>query len=235
MAPKNERFEMRVDEDILIRVDKWRSEQGDVPSRAEAMRRLVELGLGVESAGAVRFSDGEKLIMFMLRDIYKHLKPARAEIDPDFVANVIDGGHYWAPKWVMPGVFHDHEDDPRAVKLVVDVLDMWSFLESGHAKLSKADKERVEKAVPHFGKHVRFMGFDGNYESAHTSIALFLVEKMERFTGFKGRDFNSHMPTLATYQRMLRVFEPIRRGLVGGGLAANQIIEILKAAEMQPA
>lgn len=228
MTPKSERFEMRLDEDIIARVDKWRAKQDDVPSRAEAMRRLVELGLMRSVSDAVRFSDGEKLLAIMMRDLYKHLK-LKGEIDPDFVGEVIWGGHYWAPRWEMQGLFHDHEDDPRDVRFVVDVLDMWTFLERAYAKLSKKDKERIEKEADPFGKYVRFAGFDGNNETSHMSIARFLIEQMNRFSQFKGRELNSHMPTLATYRRMLAVFEPMRAGLVGTELDANQVIRILKA------
>ena len=38
-------FQMRVSDDFLKTVDKWRAKQEDEPSRAEAIRRLVELGL----------------------------------------------------------------------------------------------------------------------------------------------------------------------------------------------
>lgn len=229
MAPKSERFEMRMDEDVLARVDKWRGQRDDVPSRAEAMRRLVELGLSKTSSDAVKFSDGEKLLALMMRDIYKHLNLVGGEIDPEFISEVICGGHFWAPRWEMQGLFHDHEDDPRDVRFVVNVLDMWSFVESAYAKLSKKDKDRIEKEAEPFGKHVQFMGFDGNNESTYMSIARFLIEKMNRFSGFKGRELNSHMPTFGTYGRMLSVFEPMRAGLVGAELNATQMIAILKA------
>jgi hypothetical protein len=42
---KAERFEMRVPASFLKVVDDWRRKQADLPSRAEAIRRLVELGL----------------------------------------------------------------------------------------------------------------------------------------------------------------------------------------------
>jgi hypothetical protein len=45
MSPKTERFEMRLDSETIERVDEWRREQPDLPSRSEAFRRLVELGL----------------------------------------------------------------------------------------------------------------------------------------------------------------------------------------------
>jgi hypothetical protein len=38
-------FQMRVTEDFLKTIDQWRAKQDDEPSRAEAIRRLVELGL----------------------------------------------------------------------------------------------------------------------------------------------------------------------------------------------
>lgn len=43
----SERFEMRVPSDWLAKVDDWRRTQDDLPSRAEAIRRLVEKGLKV--------------------------------------------------------------------------------------------------------------------------------------------------------------------------------------------
>jgi hypothetical protein len=45
--PSNNRqdrlFQMRVSEQFLLAVDDWRRTQTDLPSRAEAIRRLVEL------------------------------------------------------------------------------------------------------------------------------------------------------------------------------------------------
>jgi hypothetical protein len=38
-------FQMRVSDDFLRAVDRWRSKQEDEPSRAEAIRHLVQLGL----------------------------------------------------------------------------------------------------------------------------------------------------------------------------------------------
>jgi len=38
-------FQMRASADWLKRIDDWRRQQVDLPSRAEAIRRLVEIGL----------------------------------------------------------------------------------------------------------------------------------------------------------------------------------------------
>lgn len=48
-------FQMRVSEQFLRMVDDWRRTQLDLPSRAEAIRRLVELGAkGSKKPNAVR-------------------------------------------------------------------------------------------------------------------------------------------------------------------------------------
>lgn len=43
---QSERFQMRVSPAFLRLVDDWRRKQPDLPSRAEAIRRLVERGIG---------------------------------------------------------------------------------------------------------------------------------------------------------------------------------------------
>jgi uncharacterized protein YfbU (UPF0304 family) len=205
------------------RIDNWASRQPDRPTRSDALRRLVERAL------ETRIDDGDRLVIMMLGDIQKALKIKNPEIDPDFVADAIMGGHYWALDWKYTGLFHDHVDSRQVLHEVVDVLDMWSFLEEGYEALNAADTARVEKEADPFGKHVKFTGFDGNNETEHMGIALFLVEKMERFTRFKARDMNSHHPSIDTYARMFAVFEPIRKTLIGRPLSSTEIISILKA------
>jgi uncharacterized protein len=227
MAGMSERFEMRLGEDVLARVDEWRAEQVDMPSRAEAMRRLVELGLARKKSDMVNFSDGEKLILWMLRDFSKSMK-IKGEVDPEFVIDVISGGHYWAPRWEMQGIFHDYQDNPNDVRFVVDVLDMWSFIEEAYEALSVKDKELLKKEAEPFGEHVRFMGFDGNYEASHIGISRFLTDKMNRFTRFKGRELNSHCPMIARYRAMLIEFEPMRSSLIGRSLGVGQLVKLLR-------
>lgn len=42
---KEARLEMRVDTSWLEQIDDWRRKQPRIPSRAEALRRLTQLGL----------------------------------------------------------------------------------------------------------------------------------------------------------------------------------------------
>ncbi|NTX08012.1 CopG family transcriptional regulator [Myxococcus sp. CA040A] len=46
MIAKSERFELRLDAETLERIDKWRNERSESLSRSEAVRQLVEAGLG---------------------------------------------------------------------------------------------------------------------------------------------------------------------------------------------
>jgi hypothetical protein len=43
---KTHPFQMRVSPEWLETIDNWRRQQPDIPSRAEAIRRLVEKALG---------------------------------------------------------------------------------------------------------------------------------------------------------------------------------------------
>ena len=169
----------------------------------------------------------EKLILRMLCDLYKNQK-VRGGFDPDFISKAIDRGYYWALDWE----YHLSDgtgETPQIVSEVCDVLDMWSFIERGYAKLSEKDKERVESEAEPFGKDVAFEGFDGNDESDHHGVAQFLINDMGRFHRFKGRELNSHHPSIDAHRRMLAVFKPMQETLAGGELSASQIIDLLKA------
>lgn len=45
-------FQMRVTPDWLAMIDEWRRVQLDLPSRAEAIRRLVDKGISADAASA---------------------------------------------------------------------------------------------------------------------------------------------------------------------------------------
>jgi uncharacterized protein YfbU (UPF0304 family) len=227
----SERFEMRIDSELLDRLDQWRKAEDDEPSRAEAVRRLLDSGLAHDNMGrAPNLTDGEKLIAMMLGDLIQATN-VEVETDVDLVRKVILGGHYWALNWEMPGIFHGHSDKQRRVRFVVDVLDMWSFIEEAFERLDEEGRSRLAAALGPLGEDVKFPGFDGNEEGEHHSIARFLVEDLQRFVRFREghRDLNSHWPTLDGYKAMLSVFEPLRKTLVGKRLTADQLIAVLGA------
>lgn len=196
--------------------------------------RLAEAGLARSSPEAITFRPAEKLIIAMLADLFKYLK-VKEGINADLVLDALYGGHYWAFKWQAAGMpthlFHNHEDKNEDVSFVVNVLEMWDFIETAYQKLPKKDKDRIASEIGgSLGKHVKFFGFDShsqNSESGLLHIAQFMVEKLG---SFGGRDLDSHMPMAAEYRRMYRVFEPIRTTLMGTApLNTDQIIKILEA------
>jgi hypothetical protein len=227
MATKSERFEMRLDQTVLDKVDAWRSRQSDLPSRAEAIRRLMEVGLEEPDPKDFRPTNPEKLMMWMLSEIMKGQKNYEKDT-VELIQEAIYGGHFWALDWELTGIMHDHVDRKEAVTAVVDALDMWSFIEEAYEDFGVTEKERIETEVGPFGKNPKFIGFDGNYESEYMNIGRFLVEKMGRFSRFKGRDFNSHVPLVDRYRVMAAVFEPMRLRLSGRGLSVQEVIELLK-------
>jgi uncharacterized protein YfbU (UPF0304 family) len=230
MTPKSERFEMRLDQETIERLDDWRKEQGDMISRAEAARRLIEEGLEQYLKPRVLFSAGEKTLAMMLRDIYRHLK-IKGDIDPEFLQSAITGGHTWGLKWQYPYIFNDRDDRSAAVTEVINILEMWAFISTGYKALSDSDKALVARDGGPFGSNPSFPGFDHNHEGEHSGISDFLLGELGLFPNFKegwwGR--NSHTQYLDRYQLMLTIFQPMRSGLIGKELSTLQIIDILKA------
>jgi uncharacterized protein YfbU (UPF0304 family) len=176
----------------------------------------------------MELSNGEKLILIMLSEIYEHLE-IDGDIDPQLVKNAIFREQTWGLTWAYPGIVGSSETKtPVVVREVLDILEMWEHLEYTYHQLQPADKARIEKEAEPFGSHVQFRGFDGNHETEYMAAAGFLVNDLERFSTFKGRDLNSHLPSLDTYRRMLAIYKPIRNSHEFGPLTAEQIITILK-------
>jgi uncharacterized protein len=172
----------------------------------------------------------EKLILIMLSEIHERLE-IKNGVDSKFVQDAIYGNHTWSLYWQFPGIFYGAGEIPAEVTEVVDILDMWSFIERSYELLSTEEKERIKTEAPPFGTHVQFGGFDGNHETEQMSIARFLVERLGKFEEFKGRDFNSHAPSIDAYRRMLAVFLPLRNLLAQEyrhDLKTTELIELLK-------
>jgi len=49
--PKTNRLDLRFPDDLIRGIDEWRRHQLDIPPRAEAIRRLVEIGLSLRDDG----------------------------------------------------------------------------------------------------------------------------------------------------------------------------------------
>ena len=227
MTIKTERLEIRSDEKQIALIDAWASRQEDDPSRSEAIRRLIAIGLSA-STDSVAFTDGEKAIILMMADVFKALKIKEPNVAPDFLAEAILGGHYWAPKWQFQGLFHEQIDDPQDVHYVVNVLDMWDFIEGAVEDMQSDQLVELQAQLGARPRDIKFGGFDGNTETRLWLIAKFLIDQMGRFSRFKRRELNSHIPTTGRYQNMVELFEPLRKTLIGKNLTSRQLVKVLK-------
>ena len=121
----------------------------------------------------MKLSDGEKLILTMLSDIYEHL--GIEGFDPKLIRDAINDGQAWAIKWKYRGIFDIDETESDVHHDTVDILGMWDLIERAYGNLNSADKQRIETEAAPFGKNVEFMGFDGRDETDHLSVARFLI------------------------------------------------------------
>jgi uncharacterized protein YfbU (UPF0304 family) len=183
--------------------------------------------INIQGEDHVKLSDGEKLIILMLADMYKAQK-IKGDFDPDFISSTIHSDHLWGFNWQYAGIPFEPYETPRDVKETGDILDMWWIIEEAYAKLSPAEKVTLAEDATPFGKDLKFHGFDGNNEP-HYHIASYLVDDLKRFSHFKGRDMNSHHPSVEGYLRMYEVFEPMRARLHARSLNLAELTAILKA------
>jgi uncharacterized protein YfbU (UPF0304 family) len=104
---------------------------------------------------------------------------------------------------------------PRECQLVNDILQMFGILERSMKELNEEERAGIGE---HAEDVLRFRGFDFNAsrEARLASYARYLIstdrwqEMAEHFDAEHERG-NSHLPLLASYQRMLAVWEPIWR------------------------
>jgi uncharacterized protein YfbU (UPF0304 family) len=106
--------------------------------------------------------------------------------------------HY---RWIFEHLYEEMSEEE--CQEVLDILEMhrafaWSYMDATGKK--EVDDDRL-----------RFRGFDGNNESSQLSYASYFVIELERFQellyGKEYSDFNSHMPTMDRYRRMLSVWK----------------------------
>lgn len=175
----------------------------------------------------MKISDGEKLILLMLSEIYDKLE-LKGEVEPDFIRSAIFSDNIWSIPWKYVGIPFESQDTPLIVKEVLEVLDMWSFIERSYNLLSEENKAFVKREAQPFGDNPKFPGFDGNNETDHMGAVSFLVNDLDRFSEFKGRYLNSHCPSIDGYQRMLSIYKPIMKSNSYNSLGPEELVKILK-------
>ncbi len=174
----------------------------------------------------MQLSDGEKLILVMLSDIME-AQGINKSVEPEFIKSAIYYDCLWGLSWEYPGIPFSETPTPNSVDWVMNILQMWTTLETSFAKLTSQDKEKVEHRASPFGTNPQFCGFDENSEAEQLRITTFLINNLRRFLNFKDRDINSQMPLSGRYQRMFAIYENLLPDIQQGVLDADQLIEIL--------
>lgn len=156
----------------------------------------------------MKLTDGEKLILTMLSEIKQGLS-LKGGVDAEFVGAAVSYGYDWAFDLESSGIQTEKNPIPGNVLEVMNILEMWSWLEADYNKLSNEDKALVRE-VNH-GRDVYFPGFDGHRDEL--SIANFITHYLHRFNHFKDRNIpDSHGlgMDMDDYRRMLPAFERAR-------------------------
>ena len=231
MNGKTERIEIRLTAEGAQSLDEWRRGRIDHPSRAEAVCRLVEAGLGAQqSAGS------ESCLLYLavqlLADVHaKLLDPDKDNpaFDAEFVSRMVGAGQLWALDWQYHFPFRWPEAPP-AVQEVCDILEMFDLMELGFEALEPEQREALEEAG-----FRPFGGFDGNNEAEQTQIARILVDDLGRWERLKGRATgNTHFPVLGGYRRMLRAFDSSKASAQRNGRCTAAEISALLQARIHP-
>jgi uncharacterized protein YfbU (UPF0304 family) len=222
VSSRTERFEMRLDTDLIEKIDSWGAGQVDSPSRAEAIRRLVERGLEGTDA-QVRPNGTERLMLWMLSEVLKGQFGEGTDERIKLIQDVLFGGHFWALGLKMPALIHSNIDSKADLKFVQDTLEMWNIIELSIESLNESDKNNISN----YKKAYRFCGFDGNKEYKFLAIANFLIDNMGYYNTFRGRDLNSHIEKLEKYKNMLFIFSQKRSKLNGRNLEYKEICELI--------
>jgi hypothetical protein len=179
----------------------------------------------------MKLSDGERLIIAMLCDIYKSGN-IKGEIDPEFVASSILDRQEWALQWKYPGLFPGSDDAPAVVRETCDILEMYRVLTFSFEALSEEDQAKLRGKAAPFDEYVRFRGFDHDNDP-HAWIVRFLVEKLQRYADIADPDLNSKsFATLSQYRSMLSRFKQIDLPAnPHHRLSPGQIIAVLKTSK----
>lgn len=174
----------------------------------------------------MEMSDGEKLITLMLTELYEKLE-INGEIDPDFIRSAIFTDNLWAIPWRFTGIPFQDQSHPEIVNKTLKILQMWGIIESSYGRLNDDDKLKLEELSPVAGKYPKFLGFSVSKECDYLNIAHFLVNDLNRFVEFKGRELNSHHESLDIYNRMLPTFDKEWRESMYSLLSAEKLAMVL--------
>lgn len=150
----------------------------------------------------MKLSDGERLIVVMLAEMMETNKHHNWEINPALVKTFAINNDDWAIAHKYSGVFASQAPSDDVVKETGDLLWMWGIIEHSLDQLTGSDADHAKTF-----QWRKFSGFDGNNDD-HYGVAHTLINDLEVYQDFKGRDLNSHSRgSLPRYRTMRARFD----------------------------
>lgn len=191
---RTERFEMRLDEETATAIDRWRDAQMAGVSRAQAVRALIGHGLNHPA----RFSDGERTLIKLMGDLFAHVGSSTAQTD--LMLNGLKTGNEWIVDLELGALLNKvPATSITDARFVLATLEMWDLFEhtlegfDGEQMAAVLAETEGEIALRETGKtapprEFKFSGFDSENETDFIKIADFIINTMQKFPRFKGRD-----------------------------------------------
>ena len=165
----------------------------------------------------IELTDKERLFLANQHEILGHLDTDNSDYHLKLAEQLRDG-HKWLYSQSFDNFSENLPDDDA--ELVLNILQIYEIIQDAYDGLS--DKSLISE------HQIKFPGFDGNNESEYVSFARFYVTRINRFPWFSEREFNSHIHSVDTYKRMLRIFNDVYDPVHGDDhLNAQQIISIM--------
>lgn len=226
MNAKTERLELRLDQSMIDRIDAWVVNQGNISSRSEAVRCLIDAGLESSRQKGPSISEGEKAILSILFDV--HCNQSNKFGVSNSIKNIMEGGHYWHLKSASQTLSVSPSDE-KISKDVKSILDMWSDISLSYDRLLCNSQEKISGLLRFAGLDMSFPGFDYSSEYEYVNMVDFLTQPPTRFPVLQQRNRCAQQPMLGRYLVMMRVYDSIR-SLIDRRehLNETQMIEILK-------
>ena len=178
--------------------------------------------------GQFRPTSGEKVIILMLCELFRHLGVDKHALNLDLIEEGALGKHHWALEWELSHMFERGIGGDIAAE-VGQILDMWSIIEYSYRSLSAEDRASLEQNARITEHSAQFGGFDLNTEVTHYSVARVMIEVLGRFSDLKERELNSHYPVLDRYLAMMAAYKAMNETReLSNPLTREQIEELLE-------
>ena len=172
----------------------------------------------------MEMTKAERLIVLMLCDLYK--SPEEDKIfNPKLIEYAVAQGQLWALSWKYGDLLSADPPTKEQVDLVADVMTMWQVIEAFMPRFTPEERDEIVTATDRSLDRIKFQGF---YEAPYRSIFSFMLEELELWPEFAGREYSKMLPVLEADLRMLAKYKEIRDAdRFDLKLTPAQIIEIL--------